>query len=251
MDYLTKTKELLLEPSFLTFASQVYEGFLKLDDDAWKQMISTYDDNTDLSVKTWLGKCKTDKPTRSIGGYMLTFKQYAEQEVQKQIRKDWERFNNEFGQLNQKTKEKAVGDFMCEVQEAKSLIPLNSFMEPIKKSVMETLISIESYYSHNSSSNNEPPTGNEHSNRSKLKWRGDASVLCALFLDLRDRSMKRKDDKYLLAGDDDLIRFIQDNFEFLDKDNEKVSLADDSIERYIKGDDMATRIGLDFSKLRR
>jgi hypothetical protein len=251
MKYLKKTSELLLEPKFLPFARQLYVKFIDMEADAVQDVYDA-EGSFNLSLKGWLLKCQAKEPTRFFSGFSSTFKAYAVQEVQEIIRNEWLAFESTVESLNAKAIENSIKEFLIEVENIKTKIPNRPFLEPLQDRIIESLDSIKNHYDdYDLSNTSKTHDMNGQAEKSKLKWRGEPSVLCALFLDLRDQKMKRKEDKYLLVGDEDLVRFIEDNFVFLDKNNNTITLANDTIHRYVTGDDMATRILLDFTKLRK
>lgn len=250
MKYLIKTSELLFDPSFFRLAAIWNEGFIMLDQDLYAAM-STTENAFHVDAKNWFVLCNNTKTLCTFGGYAIPFVVYAGKHIQSMITAEWVTFENTAKGQREKEREKSVREFLDEVKQLKDAIPNKAYLETIQKFMYETLDSIESHYKQLSLTINSTTDMEEQPQRSKLKWRGDASVLCALFLDLRNKDMRRSDEKYLLAGDEDLINFIEGNFVFYDKDNNSVDVPRKTIERYVKGDDMATRIGLDFSKLRR
>lgn len=247
MKYLKQTEELLFDPSFFRLATIWNEGFVMLDHDLYAGRAIT-EAAFRVGIKEWNNLCKSVGVKRIYGGYSVSFVDYVRQNIQDIINSEWNRFNKETKELNGKALERTIKEFLDEVVHVRAAVPLKPYLEPVQACIFDALDSIAVHYKHSvPSASKSQLEMNEHPQRTKLKWRGGAASLCALFLDLRAEKMKKSEDKYLSVGDAQLIQFIVDNFEFLGDDNEVEEVAESSIKRYIDGKPIARRIRLDFT----
>ena len=248
MKYLTKTSELLFDPAFFRLASMWNAGFTMLDPALFDRM-STTENPFQVDAKNWYALCSNTKTLRIYGGYAVPFVAYVGKNIQSTITAEWVAFEATTKEQKEKEREKAIREFFDEVKQVRTTIPNKAYLEPVQKFMYETLDTIEGHYKQLPLTTNVDIAMAEQSQRTKLKWRGGASALCALFLDLRAEKMKKAESKYLSIGDADLTQFIIDNFEFVDSENEPEAIADETIKRYIEKKPIAKRIKLDFTDL--
>ena len=251
MNYFKQTEKLLNEPDFLKFASGEYHEFIRLDDNEYMQFINE-GETFYMNLKRWNNVCKNEKTRRFFQGGSGYFLLYARVEAQKLVYNDWNYFKKTTETSNGKALNSAINEFLGEAEEVRATIALRQYLEPLRGWLIEVLDSIDSHYKNQVSSRTRKSIDmGEQQPRTKLKWRGGASALCALFLDLRTAQMKKTEDKYLSIGDADLVQFIMDNFEFRNSDNTVETISQASIKRYVDGKDISQRIKLDLSGLKK
>jgi len=213
MKYLEKTEELLFEPTFLPFAEIIYERFLSLDKQAWGEAIAIYDDITELTVKSWLSKCKSQTPTRIVADYSLAFRSFASLEVQKVIRGDWEKFEKGLKKVERNLKISTINNFLDEVASAKLETFRLKFLGPIQKSMIETFERIEEHYGdiERLSKKVEIRTGKARE-QPRIQWNADNTLLYALLLDLKNQ--KLPNNRNCLSGSiGQIATLIANNFD--------------------------------------
>lgn len=237
--YFKEIQELLLERPFLNFAQKVNKDFyLEEEGEGTVAAYILSGETFKLSVVDWLKICK-----------ISAFNKIAIQSAQKIIINDADRFDAELKKNEiPKAQTELIVNFINDAKEVSENITSSEkdYLAPIKESIKDSLDQVIKQFNEVLSHILKP----EKIMTERLIWRTDASVLCALFLELRNPP-KLNESKYLSVGDEELIKFISDNFLFLDKNNEVVNIDEGSIRRYVTGKSIARKIILDFSKLKK
>lgn len=206
MKYLPKTEELLLEPSFLTFARQAYEGFIFLDEgDALHA--STNGHKFTMTMNAWVKRCKSDKPTRTYAGREITFREYAGLVAQGRVRKEWRAFEKETKNMTGKTKDVATRELMAEVGKVRQIAKKMAHLEPIQNYILDTLTSIEDLYKIKPTM----ATSDSGNEQERIVWNAPNTLLYALILDLKQAQLENNK-RCLSASYPALIKLIVDNF---------------------------------------
>lgn len=246
MKHLKKTAGLLFEPSFLTFARQVNEGFAMLDKPLYESLLGE-DNAFNITTKMWLHKCRNVDLRRTRGEYSVSFLNVAGEEAEGIIRQDWQDFEANIESLNNKDREVAIKELLHEVKKKIVLVAKKVYLEPIRNQMTQSLEGIIAHYGE---ANNEEISNSSSRALQTIIWRGDASVLCALFIELRNQTMKDGKQTYLAAGDNELAKFIHSNFQFWDDDKRK-EIAESTILRYIQGKLIKKCINLNYNELKK
>lgn len=224
MKYYEQTSKLFSEPDFLRIASDLYEGFIALHEMEYHRYLAN-DEGFDLSLRSWEWKFKDTTTLRHFNGLYGGFGLYASEEIPKQLKNDWSKFQEMLKGKNHI--ERDVKLFKDETAKLIELVPKKEHLKLIATHLLSTLNRI---YSDEQLSSAASINNNLNSANKRLTWGGPIGVLGTLFHDLSNRRAGSTKRVFIEDSKEDVINFILNNF--MDKDGNP--LEEKTIRTYIE-----------------
>ena len=229
MTYFKETDKLLSEPTFITFAQDVYHDFIRLDIDDCIRRESRGETYT-FNTTRWLALVKQDEPRRFFSGGSGSFLLYMRYEVEHLMYEDWERFKAALPD-KQKDQQSKIASFLSEAEEVRKVTINREHLTPLTATIDRILNSIAIEYGELASKPVKPTLNNQDINLEPMQWNGNINVLATLFYDLSKKKLSNKR-MALDTTPEQIKEFILTCF--VDKDGRQFSKA--TIDTYFQED---------------